>query len=207
MKVCRKCRKSKHEDCFHVKRRNKDGLDSMCKECKSSYEKSYYKSKINQQPDYYSKYPSKIKVKLPCKVCGKMVSRSSSYSGVNYCSKDCKYVGNPPDYFKYYYNQAFKRASKTGKEFNLTPSYLEELFYNTQGGVCSIIGNELKLCHKSINTYKLHEQASLDRIDNSRGYVKGNVRFVSLGINYMKNRRNDDELYEMLRVIKKAELV
>jgi len=44
----------------------------------------------------------------------------------------------------------------------------------------------------------LANSASLDRIDNEKGYIKGNVRFVCLGINYMKNRRADSEVFELL---------
>ena len=36
------------------------------------------------------------------------------------------------------------------------------------------------------------DQASLDRIDNSKGYVKGNVRFVALIYNYARNGFDDE---------------
>lgn len=35
--------------------------------------------------------------------------------------------------------------------------------------------------------------ASLDRIDSSKGYIEGNVQFVSTPINYMKNTMSDSE--------------
>ena len=38
------------------------------------------------------------------------------------------------------------------------------------------------------------DKMSLDRIDSAKGYVKGNVQFVCLGINYAKNRWSDTEM-------------
>lgn len=37
-------------------------------------------------------------------------------------------------------------------------------------------------------------QASLDRIDNNIGYMKGNIRFVSLIYNYAKNNFTDNDV-------------
>lgn len=43
--------------------------------------------------------------------------------------------------------------------------------------------------------------ASLDRIDSSKGYIKGNVQFVSLPINYMKSTKSDIEIRQFLKQI------
>jgi hypothetical protein len=51
---------------------------------------------------------------------------------------------------------------------------------------------------------KIYETASLDRIDNKKGYIKGNVRWVLLGINYMKNRHSDEDLNILINKIKKT---
>jgi hypothetical protein len=36
--------------------------------------------------------------------------------------------------------------------------------------------------------------ASLDRIDSSKGYIKGNIQFVSVIANYAKNEMTHDEM-------------
>ena len=49
----------------------------------------------------------------------------------------------------------------------------------------------------------LPNTASLDRIDNSKGYIKGNIRWVSRSINYMKNDMSDDMVNELIDLIVK----
>ena len=41
-------------------------------------------------------------------------------------------------------------------------------------------------------------------IDNKLGYTKGNVRWVVLGINYMKNRHSDEDLIILINKIKES---
>jgi hypothetical protein len=43
--------------------------------------------------------------------------------------------------------------------------------------------------------------ASIDRIDSSLGYVKGNVRWVSRAMNWMKNEMTDEMTWELIRLI------
>jgi hypothetical protein len=38
----------------------------------------------------------------------------------------------------------------------------------------------------------------LDRVDNSKGYIKGNMMWVVLGVNYMKNRHSNEDLKELI---------
>ena len=45
--------------------------------------------------------------------------------------------------------------------------------------------------YKTCNKIDIRKQASLDRIDSSKGYVKGNVQFIVAPINYMKNTLSD----------------
>jgi len=33
MRVCNKCKQEKHIDCFGVRKRSKDGISYVCKEC------------------------------------------------------------------------------------------------------------------------------------------------------------------------------
>ena len=41
MKECRKCKALKHKDDFHKHPKTKDGLNTVCKECKNLYAKQY----------------------------------------------------------------------------------------------------------------------------------------------------------------------
>jgi hypothetical protein len=50
-------------------------------------------------------------------------------------------------------------------------------------------------------TRKKQKRASLDRIDNSKPYVQGNVRFISLMANYAKNDMTDAELVGFCKAV------
>lgn len=54
-----------------------------------------------------------------------------------------------------------------------------------QKGICIYSGLKLKLCNK--DTKWSESTASIDRIDSSKGYEKGNVQWVHKRINTMKN--------------------
>jgi hypothetical protein len=43
--------------------------------------------------------------------------------------------------------------------------------------------------------------ASLDRIDSSKGYIKGNIQWVSRAVNYMKNDMSENDLLRIFDLI------
>lgn len=95
--------------------------------------------------------------------------------------------------FKYYYRNCKRRKY----EFNLTLEYLEEL-WKEQNGICPYTKIKLNLnCHAHQNK-DFRYNASLDRIDSSKGYIKGNVQFISTAINYMKQSMSDEQCKEFL---------
>ena len=69
--------------------------------------------------------------------------------------------------------------------------------WELQSGVCPLTGWKLELpkhsCGWKTKKNKL-KRASLDRIDNSKGYIKGNIRFISVMANYCKNTFTDDDV-------------
>lgn len=103
--------------------------------------------------------------------------------------------------FRWFVLRARQRAAKKGPT-NLTPSFLKEL-WEKQGGICSFTGWVL-LLPDSTNGWKAGphpKNASLDRIDNSRGYVQGNVRFVSVMANTARGQFSDEELRQFCRAV------
>ena len=106
--------------------------------------------------------------------------------------------------FRYHLNNA-KRHSNKHKDstINIDLEYLKILWDN-QKGKCAVTGLDLqvKRIHtKNNRTDKNPYQASLDRIDNNKGYVKGNVRFVCLMFNYARNTFSDNEVLEFCQKI------
>ena len=77
-------------------------------------------------------------------------------------------------------------AKRRGLEFNLNYKDLELPKY------CPILGIELS--YGIINNYNEPNHATVDRIDNNKGYVKGNVIIVSRLANAMKNCATFEQL-------------
>lgn len=79
---------------------------------------------------------------------------------------------------------------KSGADFRNIPfkisiKYIHRLF-ELQKGLCALSGITLIL-ESQIRKNRSKNTASLDRIDNSKGYIKGNVHWVHKDINKMKN--------------------
>jgi hypothetical protein len=82
-----------------------------------------------------------------------------------------------------YFNDVLKVSAKKRKiPFNLTKEYLWDLFIK-QDKKCAYTKIPL---HFGRAGYTLETTASLDRIDNSKGYEEGNVQWVLKDINRMK---------------------
>lgn len=74
-------------------------------------------------------------------------------------------------------------------------SYLQEL-WNIQNGICPYTGIKMILPRNLSDYDKIHspQKASLDRINSSYGYIKGNVEFVCSSVNLAKNSFTREEM-------------
>ena len=81
------------------------------------------------------------------------------------------------------------RSKKKGWEFDLDAKFMWELLQK-QNKKCALSGLPIKFSSSSRNRSS-DGTASLDRIDSSKGYIKGNVQWVHKDINYMKNELNE----------------
>lgn len=91
------------------------------------------------------------------------------------------------------YNSMVKRAKMKGHEVSVSIEDLAKLF-EAQEEKCALTGIPLVLWTKKGN-------ASIDRIDSSKGYVKGNVQWVDKRVNLMKNAIPEAEFVELCRLI------
>jgi hypothetical protein len=89
--------------------------------------------------------------------------------------------------------QAKRRAQSTGREFNLTIKDMLSLVVSR----CPVLGTDLVWEYGHGRGLGDHSP-SLDRIDNSLGYVKGNVAIISHRANSMKNSSTVAELRAIL---------
>lgn len=91
------------------------------------------------------------------------------------------------------------RLRKT--EVTITLEHLAEQ-WKAQEGCCALTGwdldNSPRHCNENPNA---PHRASVDRIDCCRGYVPGNVRWLSAMANYAKHRWNDREVRELAAAV------
>ena len=94
-------------------------------------------------------------------------------------------------------------ALKREYKFEITKEYLWSLFLK-QDRCCALSGQELffsRSYQKTKTKEKTEQTASLDRIDNDKGYVQSNVQWVHKMINKMKREYNEDEFLLHVKLI------
>lgn len=103
--------------------------------------------------------------------------------------------------FGFYHKNCKKGAERKGLDFDLTHIYLKEL-WDRQEGKCALTGVSLVMNRNRAKAdLKSIYYGSVDRIDSKKGYVIGNVQFVALGINYMKNNFDLEEVKDFIEKI------
>jgi hypothetical protein len=81
---------------------------------------------------------------------------------------------------------------------DMTQEEAYEIFKN-QNGLCKF--TKLPISFLDKNGQRKSKTASLDRIDNSKGYNKGNAQWVHKTINMMKRDFSENEFIELCRLV------
>ena len=199
-KTCNRCHNLLPIEEFYQVPSMESGRDNTCKNCRREL-----KGRV-RTPEV-----------LHCPVCNndlpyyKFIIARKSHTGRMWCCKEC-YNSNPGisqnNYRKKFdtefktliYTQkresrlrnfvhsmwkaAKKRASERDLEFNIEESDI------VIPDVCPILEVPLKFGTKGNYDYS----PSLDRIDNTKGYIKGNIQVISKKANTMKNSATLQEL-------------
>lgn len=144
-------------------------------------------------------------IKLICETCESEFERQHydvnynakgrGFKGV-FCSTFCKKKRDKLAPFK----RLLRSSVRRGKEHNLT---IEELKFkwDLQKGICVYTNVQLQLVDCAKRKVPAYYAASLDRINNTKGYTKDNIQFVSIMANYAKNRGTHEEMLEFIRII------
>jgi hypothetical protein len=118
--------------------------------------------------------------------------------------KENKYTRKQDKYsnFRWYIKNVIKNSKKRNHIYNIDIQYLHEL-WEQQKGICPFTKQTLELKTHTNHTLIKNKpyQASVDRIDNSKGYIKGNVRFVALIFNYAKNIFSDSDVIDFCKKV------
>ena len=115
------------------------------------------------------------KKKVPCRSC------SNSLRGLNNCHEEIPVA---------WFNGKLRRAKQRDYEFSITIDYIWDI-YIAQDKVCALSGVPIDF----------KGTASLDRIDNSRGYVRENIQIVHKDVNYMKYTYSQDYFIKMCNLV------
>jgi hypothetical protein len=158
----------------------------------------------------------------------KEINRSKKKGFSHCCSRSCTATLRnnrlPKDYWKKMYKKhpTFKGYEDNRKD-ELTPfrrllqpnrysmkkhkpdidaEYLKAL-WDEQGGICPYTGIKMVLPKSSAQKDNISslKKASLDRIDSTKGYIKGNVEFVCMAINLAKNNKTKQEMINFISEI------
>lgn len=138
------------------------------------------------QIDINGQKRSLIEVKCDCG--NKKIITSCSFGNIKSCGCLCKHQGiNHPSYrgqqnvSKTYFTLIKHNSLKKKREFSIDINYMEKLLIE-QNFKCFLTGIPIQIGSKKIET-----TASLDRIDNNKGYIVGNVQWLHKDINRMKS--------------------
>lgn len=93
-----------------------------------------------------------------------------------------------------------KNARRRGLKFELTKDYLYDL-WKKQDGKCAMSGIKLYMPQKAREQRGPKCTASIDRIDNSIGYVVNNVQWVHKTVNKMHREYSISEYINMCELV------
>ena len=101
-------------------------------------------------------------------------------------------------------NLARAKSRKDGKLFNITVDDLFDIA-DQQDWRCALTDEPLEFTRGGEyfgNKWANPRSCSIDRIDSSKGYIKGNIQLVLWAINYMKAHLSNDEFRMYAKLIK-----
>lgn len=140
---------------------------------------------------------------VPCNSCGvdRIIKRAEHAKNfVNIKCKKCSNIDNHPQgeyrgirisFFKKYKLSAISRA----KDFDVDIDYVADLA-DSQDRKCAL--SKIKLTF--VGDFE-DITASLDRIDNKIGYVKGNLQWVHKDINMMRGNLNIERFIDLCKLV------
>lgn len=186
-KICTICKVNKLFSEFYKHIRSKDGHASECKYCHNKRNQSYNQinrdEKLKRKKErYYKNHDNEI------------LSRR-------------KYKKNKKeeDYKLYILKRMLNSAKRRANKKNLYSDISIDDIPNFRTIEYCPIFPDIKL---DWHANKMADNSlSLDRIDNSKGYIKGNVRIISLRANILRKNLTKEELEALLKYYEKYNLV
>ena len=173
-------------------------IECTCIECKHTFQKSIgeVNRKLKLNTPFYCSLSCSNKANYNHKT---HKNRLLSHENKKHLRKIC---GNRRDKYTPFRMLLNRTKQRNTHQNNLTLDYIRQL-WESQSSKCAILGHTLQL-PSSNKKISHNDLASIDRIDSSKGYVEGNIRIVCATINYAKNKFDDTELYQFIKLCKNA---
>ena len=130
------------------------------------------------------------------------------YGGAHYGSKKIpeRWAKTEKDYIKRAMSKSLskirERCKKRNVPFNLDINYLMNIY--PDNGMCPALKIKMMFGGDKANRYN---SPSVDRIIPKKGYIKGNVRFVSFLANAIMNDANADEILKVGNWLKAQDII
>jgi len=169
----------------------------QCSECQTTFERSL------------KEHTRSIKLNRPefCSGTCSTIRRNKELTPEEraHCYDISRHAGDRQDEFspfRKFLSKGRSSIKRHGHGMNIDVEYLRTI-WNAQNGVCPYTGIKMLLPKNTSNKDGIHslKKASLDRIDSSKGYIKGNVEFVCQAINLAKNSFTREEMKEFISEI------
>ena len=94
-----------------------------------------------------------------------------------------------------WYNSFYKSAISRGYEWAISIEFIDSL-YDVQSGRCVLTGMPIGWSSQGWN-----HTASIDRVDNAKGYTEDNVQLVHKEVNMLRGSLPVERLVELSRLI------
>jgi hypothetical protein len=195
MKKCSRCNQEKDICCFGKDKYNNDGLRYACNECLSIERKHKWtimtdeekRQKYKRANDWRNSLSNERREELNKKMRVENMTEEMRQLRRNQATESRE--RRPKEVL---INGARQRAKSKNIEFTITKDDIEI------PNICPVLGIPLikgkgKLTDNS---------PTIDRIDNTKGYVKGNVAIISYRANLLKNSSSIKEMELILKYMK-----
>lgn len=135
--------------------------------------------------------------------CGKKQSVSGNHlrRGTSKSCRECSEHKHKDKLNSRTWNRIVYGARKRSLEVSVTREYLYDLLYNKQNCKCALTGIEIELANTIDGDMHGESTASPDRIDSSKGYIKGNVQWIHKHINRMKGKLDQDVFVKLCGLV------
>jgi hypothetical protein len=213
IKVCTTCRAPKSFDEFHDRPTSRDGKQSRCKECQvkstkkwrrestDAYLMSGRKTARKNKAYWRSHSPyeeNKVKLCPHCKKEKISLDFDESHGASDGLQSWCRACSSERAHLapleKVLYWVAKNRAKNKGIEFSIS---IEDIVIPAK---CPVLDIPLYASRGKAGP----NSPSLDRIDNTRGYIPGNVCVISYRANLLKNNSTIGEMTQVLAYMERG---